>query len=134
MATRSGWRRGRHRLDSDDDDDTDLLRVWTRGGHQSELQREGNKPVQEKGRGVVGTHRISEILPAAMADSGEKILKCWWRFERGKGGGKGEERVRILMEPSDGHFYARGVGKVGAWSAGSVTRERRRNRWRRRCQ
>jgi hypothetical protein len=35
------------------DDDTDLLRFWTRGGHQRELQREGNKPVQERGRGVL---------------------------------------------------------------------------------
>jgi hypothetical protein len=63
MAARSGWRRGRRRFDSDGDDDMDLLRVWTRGGHQSELQREGNKPVQERGRGGVGTHRILRSCP-----------------------------------------------------------------------
>jgi hypothetical protein len=51
----------------------DWLQVRTRGGHQRELRRRGNISVQERGRGAVGTHRISVIWAAAIADSNSLI-------------------------------------------------------------
>jgi hypothetical protein len=55
------------------DDVVDLLRVRTRKGYQRELQGRRNIPWQGRGRGVVWTHRISEFLPAEMANFGEEF-------------------------------------------------------------
>jgi hypothetical protein len=47
------------------------LLVWTKEKYQRELRRRGRVPVQERGRGMVCTHRISRFLSTAMANSGE---------------------------------------------------------------
>jgi hypothetical protein len=59
----------------------------------------------EGGRRVVGTHRILRSLPAAMADSGERLLGPGSAIGRGK---KGEEERRL--RPS----YRRGRATEGA--------------------
>jgi hypothetical protein len=52
-------------------DELVLLLVWTKEKYQRELQRRGRVPVQERGRGMVCTHRISRFLSAAMVNSSE---------------------------------------------------------------
>jgi hypothetical protein len=47
------------------------LLVWTKEKYQRELRRRGRVPVQERGRGMVCTHRILRFLSTAMANSGE---------------------------------------------------------------
>jgi hypothetical protein len=92
------------------DDDTDLLRFWTREGHQSELQREGNKTVQERGRGEASLHRNRRGFGRCPAEFRREIGVTWRRKSRGKGRGTREEDEGIL---NGGFWRAVGLGSSG---------------------
>jgi hypothetical protein len=49
----------------------DTLRIGTRGGRQGVRLGEGKRLRPVRGCGVAWSHRISEFLPTAMANSGE---------------------------------------------------------------
>jgi hypothetical protein len=63
-----------------------LLRVWSREGHQQNLQSKGGRTRPDRGRRMTRPHRDRMNLFADMADSGEQ-------FERpGGASGSGKRR------------------------------------------